>query len=161
MNRTALAVVTALALLACARQPAAAPQPSAAPDRGKPSAPVAVDAALSGGSARVTVRFDADAKDVDVEIHGAEGLQVTSVAQPVQRAKFARGEVTTFDVAFTPGVGRSYVVVSVSGKFPGAGNRASVTSFAVGEPTPEQLKGPGTIVEGANGERIHVVTPGQ
>jgi hypothetical protein len=161
MNPLASAVVTAvLALTACA-QPSAAPQPAAALPHGKPSAPVAVDAQLSGGSARVTVRFDGDAKDVRVEVHGADGLQVTSVATPVERAKFARGEVATFDVTFTPGPGRSYLAVAVSGKFHGAGHRASVASFAVGEPTAEQLQGPGTVVESPDGERLHVVVPGK
>jgi hypothetical protein len=162
MNPFASAVVTAvLALAACAPQVSAAPQPAAALPHGKPSAPVTVDAQLSGGSAHVTVRFDGDAKDVRVEVHGADGLQVTSVATPIQQAKFARGEVTTLDVTFTPGPGRSYLAVAVSGKFHGAGHRASVASFAVGEPTAEQLKGPGTIVESPDGERLHVVVPGK
>jgi hypothetical protein len=162
MNRIALTVtlVAALAGAACARQTAPAPQPSAADVRGKPGAPVAVSAQLSGGAGRATVRFDADARDVRVEVAGAEGLTVTSGATPVDGASFAKGESTSFDVAFAPGPGRSYLSVTVTGKFHGAGRRAAVTSFAVGEPTAEQRKGAGTVVQGADGERVKVVVPG-
>ncbi len=162
MNRIALAVTTAaLALAACAPQPSAAPQPSVPPGAGKPAAPVSVAAKLSGGSGRVTVRFEADAKDVRVDVHGVGGLAVTSAVAPLERASFARGETAAFDVTFTPGPGRSSIAVAVSGKFHGAGRRASVASFDVGEPTPEQLKGGGTVVETSEGERLKVVVPGK
>lgn len=165
MNRIALAVTTAaLALGAaagCARQAPASPEPSAAPARGKPGAPVAIDAQLQAGSGRVTVRFDADARDVRIDVHGAGGLTVTSGAAPVERGAFARGASASFDVTFTPGPGRSSLAVVVGGKFQGAGKRAAVASFAVGEPTPEQLEAGGTVVEGPDGERLKVVVPGR
>jgi hypothetical protein len=107
----------------------------------------------------MTVRFDAEGKDVRVEVRGTDGLAVTSTAAPVERGSFAQGESTTFDVAFTPGPGRSYLSVAVSGKFRGAGKRAAVATFPVGEPTPEQRKATGTAVEG-DGERVKVVVPG-
>ena len=162
MDRIALAVTTALALAAgagCAPQAPAAPDASAAPVHGKARAPVSIDAQLSTGSARVTVRFDAEAKDVQVEVRGTDGLAVASAAAPVEKASFAPGEAVTFDVAFTPGPGRSHLSVAVSGKFRGAGKRAAVAAFPVGEPTPEQLRATGTVVEGG-GERLKVVVPG-
>jgi len=163
MNRIALAVTAAALALAggCTPQSPPAPPASAPPVRGKPSAPVSVDAQLSGASGRVTVRFDADAKDVRVEVHGAGGLVVTSGAAPVDGASFARGEATAFDVSFTPGPGRSHLAVAVSGKFHGAGRRAAVASFPVGDPSPDQLKAEGTVVEGQDGERLKVVVPGK
>ncbi len=86
---------------------------------------------------------------------------MTSPALAVDRGAFAAGEATSFDVTFTPGPGRSRLAVSVSGKFHGAGKRAKVTSFSIGEPTPEQRRGEGTVVEGPDGERIRVVVPGK
>ena len=92
---------------------------------------------------------------------GSAGRHTFGVqAEPVARGTYARGETATFDVAFTPGPGRSYLAVTVSGKFRGAGHRAAVASFAVGEPTVEQRKAGGTVLEGG-GERIKVVVPGQ
>lgn len=163
MNRIALAVL-ALALTAggaCTRPPPASPHADAAPVQGKPGAPVAVDARLGDGSAAVTVRFDADAKDVRIAVHGAGGLRVTSDTTPVARRSFARGEAATFDVAFTPGPGRSSLAVVVGGKFHGAGKRATVASFAVGEPTQEQRDAEGAVVQGSDGERLKVVVPGR
>jgi hypothetical protein len=163
MSRIALAVTTAalaLAAAGCAPRSSPAPEAPAAPGPGKPRAPVSIEAQLSGRTARVTVRFDAEAKDVRVEIRGAGGLAVTSAATPVEKASFARGEATAFDVSFTPGPGRSHLAVAVSGKFHGAGRRATVASFAVGEPAPGQREGEGTVVE-TDGERIKVVVPGR
>lgn len=160
MSRLALAVTVVLAAnAACARQapPSATPAPAI---QGKPSAPVSIDAEVSSASARVTVRFDADAKDVGIEVHGTDGLVVTSDAAPVEKGAFARGEAASFDVAFTPGPGRSLLAVAVAGKFGGAGKRAAVASFAVGEPSAEQRKTGATVVEGADGERIKIVSPG-
>lgn len=163
MNRIAPAVLTVVVALAggCAPRPSPPPRPSAAPILGKPRAPVSVDAQLSAGSGRVTVRFDADATDVRIDVHGAAGLAVTSGATPVAHGSFARGESTSFEVGFTPGPGRSYLAVGVAGKFHGAGKRAAVASFAVGDPTPEQLDEGGTVVEGPDGERLKVVVPGR
>jgi hypothetical protein len=159
MNRIAIGVTaSAFALaLACSPRSSTAPQPAVAPVRGKPTAPVSVAAELSAGSGRVTVRFAAGADDVRVEVRGAGGLAVTSGAVPVEGASFARGDAATFDVSFTLGPGRSELAVAVSGTFPGLGRRARIASFAVGEPTSEQRKAGGTVVEGDDGERIKVV----
>jgi hypothetical protein len=163
MRRLALTLTLALAaaasaVSACARQASAAPQTSDPASRGKPTAPVTIEGRLAEGTGRVTVRFDADAKGVRIEVHGAEGLAVTSAATPVEKRTFARGETAAFDVAFTPGPGRSYLAVNVTGKFHGAGRRAAVASFPVGEPTAEQRKAGGTVME-SDGERIKVVVP--
>lgn len=161
MTRPALAAVAALlalALAACARSSPGAPPHEAPPGPGKPAAPVSVTADLSRGAARVTVRFDADAKAARIAVFGADGLAVTSAAEPLGTRAFSRGESAAFDVAFTPGPGRSRLVVSVSGTFHGAGKRTRTVSFEVGEPTAEQLRGPGTVVD-AGGERIRVVVP--
>lgn len=163
MHRTAIAAT--LAALGLASAVACAPCASAAPQaapavHGKPKAPVSIDARLADGAGRVTVRFEAEARDVRVEVRGSEGLAVTSAPAPVEGASFSRGDVASFDVAYTPGPGRSFLSVAVSGKFRGAGKRSSVTSFALGEPTPEQLRGTGTVVEGSGGDRVKVVVPG-
>ncbi|HEX9052453.1 MAG TPA: hypothetical protein VF841_18145 [Anaeromyxobacter sp.] len=155
-----LAAAVALTLAAAGPPKSAADGAPAARGRGKPSAPASVDAQVTGGAARVTVRFDSDASDVRIDVHGASGLSVTSEATPVEHARFARGEAATFDVAFTPGPGRSQLAVAVVGKFRGVGKRTRIVSFAVGAPTPEQRKAGGTVVEGPGAERIKVVAPG-
>lgn len=157
MHRIALAVTLAAAA-ACAPQAPAA-EAGAAPVHGKAKAPVAIEAQLSDGSGRVTVRFGAAAKDVRVELRGTDGLTVTSDPVPVERASFDAGAESTFDVAFTPGPGRSLLSVAVSGKFRGAGRNGTVTTFPIGEATPEQQKATGTVIEGG-GERLKVV-PGR
>jgi hypothetical protein len=160
MNRKALAVLSGLlaltAPLACTSSAKSTPPAAGKADTAKASAPVAVDAELGDGRARVTLRFSAQATDVDVEISGVDGLTVKSAATPVKGGSFTRAAVSTFDVEFTPGVGRSHLVVAVSGDFEG-GRRSKVASFAVGTPTVEQQKSSGTTMTGSDGERIKVM----
>jgi hypothetical protein len=156
MNRLAYAVVAALLVLPAIGAHAAG---KAAPVTGKLRAPVTVEASISGGSAHVTVRFDRAATGVRVQVRGLDGLAVTSEPAPVKGGRFAAGEVATFDVAFTPGPGRSFLSVGVQGSF-GAGRRATSVSFPVGEKSAEQRKPAGTVVEGANGERIKALPSG-
>jgi hypothetical protein len=96
---------------------------------------------------------------VRVEVRGTDGLEVTSPATPVEGAAYAAGAAASLDVAFRPGPGRSLLSVAVSGSFAGGGRRGTVTTFPIGEPTPEQRKATGTVID-AGGERIKVV-PGQ
>jgi hypothetical protein len=167
MNRKALAVLTGLLALtapvACSSQskatPAAEAQAHASPapgDTAKVSAPVAVDAKLDGDKARVTLRFDAPASDVRVDVSGVDGLTVKSPARPVDGASFVQSAQSSFDVAFTPGPGRSLLVVAVSGTFQD-GHRTKVASFDVGTPTVEQQRSPGTTVTGSDGERVKIM----
>lgn len=167
MNRISSAVLWSslvlLSLGACARSAAAPQKPDEAPPpvSGKPSAPVTVDAQLAGQSAHVTVRFDAPVSDARVAVSGVDGLVVTSEQTPVQGGSFEQGAVTGFDVAFTPGPGRSHLVVSVAGTFQGA-PRTRVASFAVGSPTAEQKQSSGAEkTEGGNGERIKIMPAGE
>ncbi len=117
---------------------------------------MAVDAQLSDGQAHVTVRFSSPASNVKINVYGVDGLVVKSAATPVDGSNFAEASVTTFDVAFTPGPGRSNLVVAVNGSFRGA-QRSSVSSFAVGTPSPEQQQSVGNVVTGDDGQRIHVM----
>ena len=128
---------------------------SPSPTRGKPSAPVAVTAELSPKSAHVVVKFEADAKDVNVVISGVDGLVVEGKGAQLEKGTFARGEVRAFEVTFTaPAAGRSQLVVSVSGQFNGA-SRARVAAFTVGTgPLPET---PGTVITTDDGERVKVM----
>jgi hypothetical protein len=160
MSRLALATAALLvAFPAIADGPAAAPPAKAAPAKtvhGKPQAPVSVTTRLGSGAATVTVRFHSAATDASVEVHGVDGLEVTSDATPLSGARIARGEAVTFDVAFTEGVGRSHLAVGVSGNFGGM-RRSTVASFAVGKPTPEQLKPAGAAATDAKGQPVKVM----
>ena len=118
-----------------------------------------VDTQLGDGQAHVTVRFTAPASGVKINIYGVDGLVVKSAATPAEGSTFTEGSTAEFDVAFTPGPGRSQLVVAVNGSFRGA-HRASVQSFAVGTPTAEQQQGAGNVVTEDNGQRIKIMPAG-
>lgn len=127
---------------------------SPAPTRGKPTAPVEVAALLSAKSARLTVKFESDAREVKVVVSGVDGLVVDGPSVLVDSGVFARGDVRTFEVNFNAGEGRSQLVLSISGVFNGA-SRARVAAFGVGSgPLPES---PGTVLETDDGERVKVM----
>lgn len=161
MNRTALVILSGL--LALTAQVACSSQAKSTPPSGnradvataKVSAPVTVDAKLDGERARVTLRFNAPASDVQVNVSGVDGLTVRSGATPVAGTSFTNAGETSFDVDFTPGPGRSHLVVAVTGTFQG-GPLSKVASFAVGTPTAEQ-KSSGNTITGSDGERIKVM----
>lgn len=166
MNPSLLAALALAALpaVACCGTPdarSAAPEKSAAAaaDRTKVEAPVEIAAELAERSARVTVRFGSPAAGVRIDVSGVDGLQVNGDSTLVDGASYDRGAEVSFDVAFTPGPGRSHLAVAVSGTF-GGGHRAQVRSFSVGAPTAEQQKGRLTT-EPQDGERVKVVVPGQ
>jgi hypothetical protein len=147
-NFLALSVV---AFVACTT-PSSASSP--VPLKGKPTAPVAVTAELSPKSAHVVVKFESDAKDVEIAASGVDGLVVDGKSPVLEKGVFARGDTHVFDVAFVPGAGRSQLVVSVSGSFNGA-SRARVASFTVGTgPLPQT---PGTVMTTDDGERVKVM----
>lgn len=127
---------------------------SPVPAKGKPTAPVDVKAEIAPKSARLTVTFESDAKDVELAVSGIDGLVVEGEARLVDKGEFARGDTRTFDVAFKPGPGRSMLVVSVSGSFNGA-PRARVASFTVGTgPLPQT---PGQVITTDDGEKVKVM----
>lgn len=128
--------------------------------QGKPQAPVSVTATISPGRATVTVRFHSAATEAAIEVHGVDGLAVTSAASPLAGGRFARGQAVTFDVAFAEGPGRSHLAVAVSARFGGM-VRSTVASFAVGQPTPEQLKAAGKATTDSAGRRIKVLPSGK
>ena len=163
MNRLALAVFSSLLTLvslACTSPAKAAPDSRNEPVAGKVSAPVTVDAQLKEGQAHVTVRFASPATDVKINVYGVDGLAVKSAASPVEGSSFTEASVATFDVEFTPGPGRSHLVVAVNGSFRGA-QRSSVSSVAVGSPTAAQQQSPGNVVTGDDGQRIKVMPTGE
>ncbi len=144
-------VLSVLFFTACTT-PVSASSP--VPAKGKPTAPVEVKAELALKSARLTVTFEADAKEVELAVSGIDGLVVEGESRLVDHGEFKRGETRTFDVTFNPGPGRSMLVVSVSGSFNGA-SRARVASFTVGSgPLPQT---PGQVITTDDGERVKVM----
>ena len=165
MNRMTFAVLPGvfalLALAACSSSTKSTSTSTASTTsepavHGKVQAPVVVNAEMEDTSARVTVRFDAPATGVRVSVHGVDGLVVTSQPTLADGVNFPQASTASYDVAFTPGAGRSHLVVSVSGEFKGA-QRSRVASFAIGTPTDSQRSSNATKTEGANGERIKVM----
>jgi hypothetical protein len=160
MKRIVLAVAILLLTLpelaACSGHAGEKRGAIAPPAQGKPQAPVEVTAQLAAGRAAVTVTFRSAASDVSVQVHGVDGLTVTSAAQPISGGEFAAGESVTLDVTFTEGAGRSHLAVGVSGTF-GSAARSAVASFAVGQPTAEQQKATGETTTDSTGRRIKVL----
>lgn len=160
MKRIVIAAAALLlappALAACAGHASEKKATTARAEHGKPQAPVDVTAALDRGRATVTVRFHSAASEVAVDVHGVDGLTVTSAARPLSGGQFAAGESVSLEVAFTEGPGRSHLAVSVTGRF-GAAARTAVASFAVGEPTAEQQKAAGSVTTDSQGRRIKLL----
>lgn len=129
---------------------------SPAPAKGKPSAPVEVMAHLAPNGAKLTVKFESDASDVKIAVGGVDGLVINGEPVIVEKGTFARGDAKVFDVLFTPGQGRSQLVVSVSGNFNGA-SRARVASFTMGDgPLPQN----GEVMTTDDGEKVKVMPSG-
>jgi hypothetical protein len=159
----ALAVVALQAWASPAQAGDAPGAPAAARKAGQPTrkaqAPVRIETVLGDGVATVTVHFDADATDASVGVRGVDGLAVTSDRTPVSGARFSRGQSITFDLAFQPGPGQGHLAVSVGGTFSGS-RRNAVSSFAVGKPTPQQLKPAGTPAADEQGRPVKIM-PGE
>lgn len=149
MIRTLL-VIAAAALAACTT-PTTASAPVTA--KGKPSAPVAVSAELSEAAARVTLKFEADAKDVVVSASGVDGLVVKGEPK-LERTSFAQGESASFDVAMERPAGRAQLVVTVKGSF-GGGSRARVVAFTVGSGIGPAA--PGEVMTTGDGDTVRVL----
>ncbi|MCA9577485.1 MAG: hypothetical protein KC668_18745 [Myxococcales bacterium] len=161
MNQTTLLALLglpgalALATSACSSPHAASSTPAPEQDvHAKPGAAVTVDAALAASSARVHLRFDADAQDVTVHVGGVDGLVVTR-GGVLDVGDVARGDVRTLDVAFTPGDERSHLVVAVSGTY-ATGALSRVSSFAVGETREKSTQ----LIRGDGRERVHLIPVG-
>lgn len=143
-----------LALLALASCTTPTTVASPAPARGKPTAPVNVTAELTSKSAQLVVTFEADAKDVRITAGGVDGLVVEGEPVLISEGTFVKGASQRLQVAFTPGPGRSALVVTVAGSFNGA-SRARVASFTLGQGgTPPS---PGTVMTSDDGETVKVL----
>lgn len=140
------------------KPPAKAPAKAAAKaPRAKSKAPVTVTTVFGEGTATVTLRFEQAVEGAAIGVRGLDGAQVEA-PPPLERTSFARGEVVTLEVPFTPGSGRSHLAVDIEGTFRGQ-HRMAVQTFAFGKPSPEQLKAssPGTVVTTEGGQRLKLM----
>lgn len=159
MNNTILALVSILAVAGCTTPDKAqtkATTVTAPVPEGKLVAPVAMEAVLGDGSAKVTVRFESEASGVKLAVFGVDGLLVKGEPTVVADGAFKKGETKVFEVAFTPGAGRSHLAISVTGMFSGS-KLDRVATFAIGTPTEAQLKGPGTSITTDDGQHIKLM----
>jgi len=122
----------------------------------KPGAPVKIEGSLSGSNAAISVMFEADASDVSVEVWGVDGLVVTSAKQPLQGARFARGDKAPIDVSFTAPANRADLAVKVRGTF-GGRVRERVQSFSVNASAPPATNAPGEVKLGPDGQPVRVM----
>lgn len=143
-----------LVLPGCAAPPKKAPGKAAPIHKSK--VPVAITTVFEAGKAVVTLRFEQAVEAAIIGVRGLDGLQVASVP-PVEKSRFAKDEVLTLVVPFTPGPGRSHLAVDIEGRFRGQ-HRMGVQTFAVGQPSPEQLKASeGSIITTPDGQRLKVM----
>lgn len=146
MNQTFLSAITAALTLSA---------PVDLRNQVHAKAPVAIDATIGAGTAKINVRFQGAAQDVAIAVRGLDGLQVTNTGAPTAGATYQQGQSLSFEAAFRHGPGQSHLVVSVAGTFR-VGRRSTVASFAVGKPAQAQQKSRGVLKE-LRGERIKIV----
>lgn len=92
------------------------------------------------GSAVVNVVVGQEAKAVDIQVYGQDGLKVGAGNKvEIKRDKVEKGGVVSFHVMLHPGPGRGYVVVKSSADFAHAGHGVTVRSFAFGKEDAAQL----------------------
>ena len=157
MTMRTILLSTALLLAACSTsKDAAAPAPkqtSADATTVKPGAPSALDALVSGTSAKLTLRFDGPGEKVNVTVKGIDGVDVTSGGAWASGAKVQAGEVLVQTVGFTAAA-RGHLVVTVEGLFGGA-FKSRVHSVEVGEgPVKKDL---GAVQKSTDGDAVKLV----
>ena len=155
MKRIGIALASLLLVM-----PGSASIPKKAASKSAPShkskVPVTVTTVFGDGKAKVTLRFDQAVEEAVIGVRGLDGLQVASVP-PVEKTSFAKGEVLSMEVSYTPGSGRSNLAVDIEGKFRGQ-HRMGVQTFAVGKPSAEQLKASqSNILTTTGGQRVKVM----
>jgi hypothetical protein len=108
-----------------------------------PSWPIQADAQLQAKNAHVVITTTEAGTDVVVEVYGLDGLVVDGgekrgnlLIRTFKRDALKPGEKWEFDVAITPGPGRSMLTVAARGAKIGS----VVRSFSVGELSDAQVK---------------------
>ena len=92
------------------------------------------------GAARVNVLNGANARAVDIQVWGLDGMRAgDDNILRVMRDQAAAGTWIDFDVLFRPGPGRSSLVVSAKAVFAGAGTGVTVLGFPYGRENADQL----------------------
>jgi hypothetical protein len=100
--------------------------------------PVALTA--GAGVARVDVLIGANARAVDIEVWGLDGMRAgDDNIVSVTRDQTTVGTRIDFDVLFHPGPGRSSLVVSAKAVFAGAGAGVTVLDFPYGAENADQF----------------------
>lgn len=117
---------TLLVVTACCTSPRAKVAEAQAP---KPGAPTELQSELGQNTAKLSLRFERAGENVSVLVSGIDGVAVTSPPEVLSGVPVKRGEVRSFEVAFT---GRGHLVISVRGTFSGA-TQARVHTVAIGE----------------------------
>jgi hypothetical protein len=149
-----LTLCALVSILACTHQE---PKPTTVsapvPSNGKMVAPIVIEAQLFEKRAKVTLTFATGGENVAVGVSGVDGLSVTSTGSLMTEGVVSKGESRSFEVAFSPGPGRSHLVVSATGTFNGA-PISRVVTFQIGDgPRPST----GTKVVTDDGTAIKVM----
>jgi hypothetical protein len=140
--------------VACASPNPATGRPGSAPIAAKSRAPVEVTGKVGSSTAVLTLSFAVAGTGVRVDVHGTNGLRVTSTRNALADQVVTAGQTVEIDVAFEAPAGASNLAVIVSGVFGGVRNAKAVT-FSVGQETPAQSQkaAAGVRVE-PTGERV-------
>ena len=153
-----LFVVAALAVSGCSHEkPVVVSAP--VPEQGKRTAPVAIEAAVQDGAAKLTLTFEGAGEDVTIDVAGRDGLSVKGAPVLLERASVPARDTKAFDIGLARGAGRNALVISVKGTFSGAPLMRVVT-FTLGE-GPLQQSGVKLVSdEGQAFKVMQVPTPG-
>lgn len=156
MSKFIVVLMSAVAFssVACASPNSATGTQGSTPIAGKSQAPVEVTGKVGSSTAVLTLTFAKAGTGVSVDVHGTNGLRVTSTSKALAGQEVTAGQAITIDVTFEAPAGVSNLAVIVSGVFGGVRN-AKAVSFTVGQETPAQSqKAAADVKVEAGGERV-------
>jgi len=122
---------TLLVVVGCSTSPTVKAAEAQTP---KPGAPTELLSELGANTAKLSLRFEREGQNVSAVVSGLDGVTITSPPEVLTGVPVKRGEVRSFEVAFT---GRGHLVVSVRGTFAGA-TQARVHTVAIGDVVKEK-----------------------
>ncbi len=125
----------------------------------QPAAPVEVTCTPRDDAVHLAIKFLGDARNVDVDVWGTDGLEVTGDAHPVRARVFQRGATLALEVPFkAPDHVRTYLAVQISGTF-GDRQLGTVRACTIHPEYPDQDNQDADIRVDDQGRKIRVVHP--
>ncbi|MCP3921868.1 MAG: hypothetical protein GY714_04705 [Desulfobacterales bacterium] len=86
---------------------------------GKGQAPIDINYDVFESRAVVTLTFNADADNVNINISSVDNIDISTSKVVINDESFNKDDTREFDVEFTKKQGKSYIAIFVTGKFNG------------------------------------------